>query len=320
MSKIVSPRTSGTLGTDVRTAATPHDALALSGLDWRTEAAPLVGLFGDDPGTAARRPVTSHVCNYRSDDLSQLGVVSGGFQAIQNSDMADFASTIIEHGTNVELESAGCIKGGRKVFMMLKGESFSVGNNDINDCFFLLANAHDGSMSFRAVPTTRRLVCQNQLHSMMSGKAQFTIRHTASALDRVAAARQTIAAYEKAQTVLREQVTTLASRNVTREQVQEFWLESYQRDFGGIPVQPKDDKEQAQRDRAHEAVNKMADRFDRERDVAGASAWNAFNAYSGWVQHDRRTRSADRTEGTLFGASARFTSSAFKRALETVAA
>lgn len=319
MSEMISPRKSGTLGTDVRAAATPHDALALAGLNWRTEAAPLVGLFGDDPGTAARKAVTSHVCNYRSDNQHQLGVVSNGFQPIQNSDMADFAQTLIEHGTGVVLESAAALNGGRRVFMMLAGTAFSVGRQDISQCYFMLANAHDGSMSFRAIPTTRRLVCQNQLHSMMSGHSQFTIRHTSSALDRVAAARQTIAHYERAQAELQEAVRTLADRNVTREQVQEFWLESYQRDFGGIPVQPKDEKEQAKRDRALDAVNKMADRFDRERDVAGATAWNAFNAYSGWVQHDRRTRKADRTEANLFGASARFTSKAFSKALTALA-
>ena len=319
MSEMISPRKSGVVGTDVRSAANPHEALALAGLDWRTEAAPLTGLFGDDPSVAARKPVTSHVCNYRSDNPNQLGVVSDGFQAIQNSDMADFAQTLIEAGDGVVLESAAPLKGGRKVFMMLAGESFSVGRGDVSQCYFMLANAHDGSMSFRAIPTTRRLVCQNQLHSMMSSKAEFTIRHTSSALDRVAQARQTIAHYERAQVELLESIQTLASRDVTREQVQEFWLESYQRDFGGIPVQPKDDKEQAKRDRALDAVNKMADRFDRERDVAGATAWNAFNAYSGWVQHDRRTRSADRTEVNLFGASARMTSKAFSKALTELA-
>lgn len=319
MDKMISPRRSGTLGTDVRSAASPQDALALAGLDWRCEAAPLVGLFGDDPGTADRKPVTSHVCNYRSDSLTQLGVVSSGFQPIQNTDMADFAQTLIELGENVVLESAAALNGGRKVFMMLAGDQFSVGRQDVSQCYFMLANAHDGSMSFRAVPTTTRLVCQNQLRSMMHSHSTFTIRHTSSAMDRLEQARQTIVHYEQAQEELIAQVRTLADRQVTREQVQEFWLESYQRDFGGIPVEPKDDKEQAKRDRALDAVNKMAERFDRERDVAGTTAWNAFNAYSGFVQHDRRVRKADRTEGNLFGASARFTDKAFSKALATLA-
>lgn len=309
------------LGVVVEDAPTPHEGLKIAGLDWRTEVAPLTGLFGTDPSTAERAPVTTHVCNYRSDDKSQLGVVSSNFKAIQNSDMADFADALSTTGDAVQLETAGSIKGGRKVYMLLRGESFSVGRDDEVKPYYLLANAHDGSMSFRALPTTIRVVCSNTLHAALGrkGKGGITIRHTSKAMDRVVEAKRALNLYQSQQEEQRKQIETLAGRNVSVKDVQDFWLESYQRDFGAIPARPANDKEVSIRERALTAVNQMANRFDRERDKAGSSAWNAFNAYSGWVQHDRKTRSADRTENNLFGASTRFTSQAFDRALTSLA-
>ncbi len=37
----------------------------------------------------------------------------------------------------------------------------------------------------------------------------------------------------------------------------------------------------------------MLARFERERELAGATAWNALNAFTNWFQHDRKTRGRD---------------------------
>ncbi len=36
-----------------------------------------------------------------------------------------------------------------------------------------------------------------------------------------------------------------------------------------------------------EEFAKFATRFDKEVDIAGPSAWNALNSYTGWLQHDK---------------------------------
>jgi hypothetical protein len=66
----------------------------------------------------------------------------------------------------------------------------------------------------------------------------------------------------------------------------------------------------------------MLERFDREEQIAGATAWNAFNAYTGWLQNDRSIRVADadaredrRVGLNLFGKNAERTSAAFQRAI-----
>ena len=79
-------------------------------------------------------------------------------------------------------------------------------------------------------------------------------------------------------------------------------------DFGDVPDNPQDKKEERQRDKATSAFNSFSRRFDDERAVAGSNLWNAFNAYSGLVQHDMKARGkndADRIEkrvtSNLFG-------------------
>ena len=63
-------------------------------------------------------------------------------------------------------------------------------------------------------------------------------------------------------------------------------------------------------------------RFDDERELAGPTAWNAFNAYTGYVQHDRGSRLKDQAKvaeqkesSNLFGANANRTSAALTTAL-----
>ena len=50
--------------------------------------------------------------------------------------------------------------------------------------------------------------------------------------------------------------------------------------------------------------------FDERREVAGATAWNAANAYTEWLQHERKLQTKDphkaaeqRLQENLFGTS-----------------
>jgi len=85
-------------------------------------------------------------------------------------------------------------------------------------------------------------------------------------------------------------------------------------------------KEERRRNKAMSAYNSFTRRFDDERNIAGASAWNMLNAYTGLVQHDQKTRGADddqrverRVESNLFGLNQARTQAAFQRALAVVA-
>jgi phage/plasmid-like protein (TIGR03299 family) len=317
------------LGIVVQDAPTPTEALHIAHLDWTVEQWPLVAV--NEGG--ARMAVPSHFLNVRSDTQSHLGVVGKGYRPVQNIELAEFAEALAKQGDVVRCESAGSIRGGQKVWFLLKGQSFSVRHKDDEVIpYICISNGHDGTAAVRATPTTVRVVCSNTLHMVIpqddrrtvrtSGGA-FVIQHSGDIKAKVAEAQEALRIYEHAAKNTEALIGTLAHKNVTAEQVQAFWLDVYQRQFGAVSATPATDKQTKHREAALEAIGTMGNNFDRDRKLTGATAWGALNAYTHWVQHDRQIRGKDedareerRVHENLFGANAERSGIAFQAALE----
>lgn len=283
-------------------------------LDWEVRQHPLKsvidGQLVDVPGCKL---------NVRSDTETQLGVVANSYRVIQNSDMEDLANAITEEDPNAKIDDGGCFRDGKIVYMLVKTTPFALRQDDEVVPYLLLANGHDARMSLRVAPTSIRPVCENTLYWAL-GKAStnIIIPHTANAWDRVQQAKSSIVLLHRAMESQREAAETLAKKTVSREEVQQFWMDCYTSDFGKVRLNPVTKVEERRKERAMEAMGSMSTRFDRERDIAGATAWNAVNAYTGWLQNDRETKT-DREERRLFGVDTKRTSEAFGRAIEVFA-
>lgn len=310
------------LGKIVEDAPTPTEALKMAELDWTVEQWDLEATKEHD-----LLEVPTHVANVRSDTNEILAVVGSGYQPVQNAELAEFAEALAEQDDTVTVESAGSIMGGRKVWFLLKGESFEAKSNDIVEPYILVSNGHDGLTSLRCTPTTVRVVCSNTLHMVIprNGNATRTVagynaRHVGNIEDKIEHAKAALGLYGRTLETQKEFIGTLAARDVTREEIQEFWLEVYQEQVGAIPKKIKNGHDRRKRDKATEAFAKMGERFDTERNVAGATAWNAFNAFTGWQQNDKKYRSEEaRINGKMFARTNDSTVDAFASALETFA-
>jgi phage/plasmid-like protein (TIGR03299 family) len=311
------------LGLVVADAPSPREALKLAGMGWDVIQRPLFvkdGNFEDQ--------VETHVVNYRSDNNERLGVVSANYQPIQNGEVADFAQALSELGTEVKVESAGTIRGGKRIWFLLKGETFSVAKGDEIYPYVLLSNGHDGYGSFRVTPTTVRVVCSNTLHMVIprsdSGElldSALVLKHTVNVMTRVQEAKRALSMYGKAVKGVQAVADVLSAKDVNHADVQKFFLENYTVDFGDIPANPQNVWEEKKRERAHSALASFSRRFDDERSIAGASAWNMLNAYTGLIQHDRKavgkddeSRVESRVDSNLFGLSQQRTQAALRRA------
>ena len=317
------------LGTIVEQAPTPLEALKIARLDWEVLQCPLIGLLDNQD----ELPINGHQLNYRSDTFDQLGIVGSGYQPIQNRELAEFCEALAEQGDTVKIESAGSIRNGQKVWFLLKGESFSVRDADEIVPYILASNGHDGGTALRITPTTIRVVCSNTLHMVIPqneregqrtnlGQARFVANHTENIAQRIEEAKAALQLYGRAISETRQVIDQLAAKDVGREDIQRFFLECYTREFGSIPVNPKDKVEQNRRDRAMDACNSVFERFDREQHLTGATAWGAFSSWTGWLQNDRKVRindpdkARDRMhESKLFGANADRAHSALSAAL-----
>lgn len=304
------------LGTIVQSAPTPAEALKLARLDWSVLQAPLWASCPDGGSIE----VDSHVLNYRSDTEDQLGIVTDGYRPIQNSELAEFCFALAEQGDEVKCETAGSIRNGKKVWFLLKGESFSVRGKDEVQPFILVSNGHDGGTALRCTPTTIRVVCSNTLHMVIPQRdtegriskapqeAKFVAHHTSTIMDRVEEAKAALQLYNKTLEQNRELIDHLAAKDVGREDVQRFFLECYTRDFGAFPANPTNKVEANCRERAMDACNAVFQTFDAERELCGTTAWNVLNSYTRWEQWDRYLRGNDpvhvaerRVESKLFG-------------------
>ena len=320
------------LGTIVQDAPSPAEALKIAGLDWEVQQWALSATDGE----AGRVAIASHVANIRTDTGKVLGIVGRDWTPFQNAELADFCDALSANGP-VKIETAGSIRGGEKVWFLLKGDSFGVRGKSDDEVFpyICVSNGFDGGTALRVTPTTVRVVCSNTLHMVIPrydsadkfagvkpGNAAYVCTHVGTLKERVEEVKRALAGYTDRLRENRELIDALAARSLDSKATERFFLECFIRNFGAIADQPKDGKEQRHRDAALDAVGACVRRFDAELKVAGATAWNAFNAYSGWLQHDRKVHRKDataawemRVHSNLFGDNADRTVDSFKAAL-----
>ena len=301
------------LGRVVEQAPTPYEALHLAKLDWKVlESLPVTGIV-EFPGVTeqVRIACPDNKLMVRSDTREVLACVGVGYQPVQNVELADLAYEVAgESADMVRVESAASIYGGKRVWFLLRGETFGLNNGkDENHLYLLLSNGHDGKLSLSAMPTSIRVVCKNTLDlALANGKKRIAFKHTGNMADKQREIAKAIKSFVENGTEYRNKAQTLASKQLTVAQIQAFWTDVYTKLEGEIPVNPTDKYEQRAKNAAVDALGSWAKTFDAERNIAGANAWNAFNAVTNWYDHGRKVRgktqleeNANRLEKTLFG-------------------
>ena len=107
-------------------------------------------------------------------------VAGSQYRPLQNKDVLAFFKQYCEAG-DMQLETAGSLKGGAVIWALAQIEKarFDLGD-DAHRGYMLLANSHDGSMSFQGQLTDVRVVCWNTLSAALSDGAArfFSLRHT----------------------------------------------------------------------------------------------------------------------------------------------
>jgi phage/plasmid-like protein (TIGR03299 family) len=320
------------LGIVVQNAPTPLEALRLADLDWEVEQWPLYATNGE----SHRIAVQDSVLNVRSDTRTELGIVGAGWQPIQNREFAEFCAALAQEGDRVLIESAGSIRNGRKVWFLIKGESFSVRGADEVTPYICASCGHDGLTALRLTPTTVRVVCSNTLHMVIPDHDQadrgsydrlprqacYVVRHCGKIDQKIQEARAALALYGRSLAGMRERIDCLSARELGSQQVERFFLEMYTRHFGAVPSNPQDARVQRRREHAMESIATMVRRFEGDRELAGTTAWGAMNAYTGWLQNDRPLRGKDpararekQVHSRLFGTEAQRSLEAFGVAL-----
>ncbi|MGD0465001.1 MAG: DUF932 domain-containing protein [Tepidisphaeraceae bacterium] len=305
------------LGRNVQEAITSQQAIELSGLDWCVDQWPISASAPDGWGTVLAK---DFVANVRCDTKAVLGVVTKKYRPFQNAEAFQFADAVVGQGL-ARYETAGALRGGKRVWMLLKlPDQLKAGRGDSIQPYLLVYNTFDGSSCLRAILTSVRVVCQNTLNlALSSGKGEgVTIRHRGDLQGRVEDAQQTLGLVKKRLKTFGQEIEVLRSVEMANGRLQRYF------DSLLAPVaNDASDRERANRLRALDQLH--ANFADDQNTLPGmrGTLWAALNAATEFADHQRRFRGTSdlarresRLDSIWFGSSNDFKQEAYRSALE----
>ncbi|MGQ3053663.1 MAG: DUF932 domain-containing protein [Roseateles sp.] len=251
---------------------------------------------------------------YRSDTKAPLSVVGDRFRVVQPLQILDFFREISDV-SGLSLETAGCLKGGRKFWALARtGKEATLKGSDTVHSYVLLASGCDGSLATTATHTSTRVVCANTLAIALNGATNaIKVPHRTS-FDAMAVKKQLGIAVSQWDTFM-QNMKLLAERKVKRSEAMQYLLNVVS-DTAAPPQTTGLANERA--------LKRMLELFDghgRGAELAAAkgTAWGLLNSVTEYVDHERRARSPEaRLDGAWFGPGAALKQRALDQAMQLI--
>ncbi|MGC9540196.1 DUF932 domain-containing protein [Streptomyces sp. UG1] len=198
------------LGTVIPGGTTEIDTvLSLGQIDFQVDKVPVKYSYDGSDRVMEDRWVT-----VRSDTGAALGTVGQRYQIFQQREIFTFLQDLA--GQNGVLwESAGALRGGRRVFVTMEiPDSVIVDRGGLDDeirLFIVAINSHDATSQAEVVVTPWRVVCANtERFALADARSRWAIRHTSGGLENFEEARRTLGLTLKYAGVFEAEETALA--------------------------------------------------------------------------------------------------------------
>lgn len=254
------------LGTMVQEAPNSKEALELAGLNWK--------IIQQDVFTDGI-VIPGYKANVRDTDKKCMGIVSNQYKVVQNEEAFSFTDGLI--GGDVRYETAGALKGGKKIFLLARLPETKI-LGDVTEPYICFTNTHDGSGAVRCLMTPVRVVCNNTLNlALQSAKRAWSTRHMGDISTKMHEAQLCLELAGSYMDELGIEAEHLANQTVARDQLNELLKELFP------------EKNDAS-DREKENVKKLKDEFmvcyfapDLQRFMG--TAWGVVNAAADMAAH-----------------------------------
>lgn len=287
-----------------------------AGMDWDILESPVHYSTGDSSGLDPMLSFPQHKVLFRSDSKTPLSVVGERYKVVQPREILEFYRDLTEK-SGFELETAGVLKGGRKLWALAKtGQQGTLSGDDRTEGYVLLATACDGSLATTAQFTSVRVVCNNTLAvSLDNARTAVKVRHstTFDAAEMKKRLGISVSAWDE----FMYRLKTLSERRVQHAEAERFlrtvFAEPASREH---PDAPRVNERAAARTQA------LFDGDGRGAELPSSrhTAYGLLNAVTEFVDHERRARSADyRLDSAWFGQGAALKQKALEQATALVA-
>ena len=239
-----------------------------AGLDWEVETVvPVV------EGQA--RPEFRAIRRTDTDDV--FGFAKKGYQTVQNREAFGMLQDLLET-EEIVVESAGPVKGGRRVWVQAAVNRYIEIDGDGMNPYLTISTSHDGSSGVRAILGILRLDCMNQMPAIGRGaKAQWSHRHSTNVLAKAEDARKILGLAVEEIDAFEDEVRRLMDTDVTARQFDRIVGEIF----------PKSDlmtgRQMANVDEKIEGVRAMYE-SDRDGGRFAGTGWGVVNAFNSWDQ------------------------------------
>lgn len=285
-----------------------------AGMDWQIREAPVLFNANQDEGSLLNlRSNADTKVLYRSDNLEPLSVVSKRYQTVQPKEVLEFYRELVSAG-GFELETAGVLKGGRKLWALAKtGQETILKGGDKVKAYLLLATSCDGTLATTAQFTSIRVVCNNTLQlAVADSKGSVKVPHSTK-FDPVQVKQELglgLSAWERFNTSIKQ----LSERKVNRFEVMNYLVEVL-----GDPELPLNEQPNQ---KAIQNVYSLFSGSGKGADLTSANGtvWGLLNGITEHVDHHRRALSRDhRLDSAWFGMGAQIKDKAFESAIALAA-
>jgi phage/plasmid-like protein (TIGR03299 family) len=281
--------------------ALSEDVLRLAGLDWGVEKRPL--LVQPTEGLITQN-VESHRAIVRTSDQSVLGIVGKGYSPLQNAEAVSLLDDLVGKGL-VKYHTAGALRGGKRIWLLAKVDSYDVVGGDRVDEYLLLWNSHDGSSALRVLWTKIRVVCTNTASAALAaGKGQgLTLRHTRSMKSRLAQAHEVLGISKEIFQESRDVDRMLAKFQMGTQK----WDGLLDHMFAIDPDATKASHTYAM-NRRSELTELFENGVGQNLPGVSGTGWAAYNALTEYANFHRSTRGGQerRFESAISGSGAKF--------------
>jgi len=291
------------LGKQVLPDLSPEQMLYEAGLDWSVEKIPAFAEVNGEKVAVGKSALV------RSSDSKVLDVVGDDWNPVQNAEAFGFFADFVSEG-NMEMHTAGSLKGGQMVWALakVKDESFELFGNDRVDSYLLFSNPHMYGKSIDVRFTPIRVVCNNTLTLSLGTSSKNSVKVSHRTQFDAEQVKETMGIASSKLNQYKEMSQFIASKRFTEDSKIEY-LEKL------FPVLGE-----AKRKQRSKGAQGVLDILDTQpgAEYGEGTFWQLFNGVTYYVDHEMGRNADNRMNAAWFGSGVKKKQDALALAVEMV--